>query len=105
MCYSRDEMKQRNDMLGRIGIRQLRNDVSRIVQRARAGERIVISVDGIPAAEIGPLNDRAGRPTVDDLIASGQLLPRRTAASAPPAHPVQSPGRSSSAVLSEHRDR
>ncbi|MDQ3554229.1 MAG: type II toxin-antitoxin system prevent-host-death family antitoxin [Chloroflexota bacterium] len=38
----------------RVGIRQLRNYASRVVRRAQAGQRIVITVDGVPAAQIGP---------------------------------------------------
>src|SRR4051812_41254780 len=38
----------------RIAIRELRNDVASVVRRAGAGERIVITVDGRPGAQLGP---------------------------------------------------
>jgi prevent-host-death family protein len=90
----------------RVGVRELRNYASQVIRRAKAGERLIITVDGIPAAQIGPIEDRGRGQTIDDLIAAGRLLPRRT--SAPPLHPhpVRSRGASTSTqVLDEHRDR
>lgn len=52
MCYSRP--------MDRIALRELRNNASQVVRRARAGERLIIAVDGIPAAEIGPVPARIG---------------------------------------------
>ena len=42
MCYTAG--------MERIAIRELRNQVSRVVRRAHAGERLIITVDGVPAA-------------------------------------------------------
>lgn len=56
----------------RIGIRALRADLATLVRRAGDGERIVVTVDGEPVAELGPLG-RSADPTIDDLVASGQL--------------------------------
>src|SRR5213592_4960645 len=39
----------------RVGIRELRNDVAAVVRRAAAGERITVTVDGRPVAQLGPL--------------------------------------------------
>jgi len=36
--------------------RELRNNVSEVLRRAEAGERITITVDGRPVAELGPLS-------------------------------------------------
>lgn len=69
----------------RVGIRELRNDVAAVVRRAAAGERIVVTVDGRPVAQLGPL-EPAGVPTLDDLIASGHVVAARHAApDTPPA--------------------
>ncbi|MBA2253665.1 MAG: type II toxin-antitoxin system prevent-host-death family antitoxin [Chloroflexi bacterium] len=90
----------------RIGIRELRNNASRVVRRAQAGHRIVITVDGVPAARIGPLDDGHPDRTLDDLIAAGLVIPPRT--TVPPArpHPVPAPsGESSIEVLRRDRDR
>jgi prevent-host-death family protein len=54
----------------RVGIRELRNNVAAVVRRAAAGERIVVTVDGRPAAQLGPL-DAPASPTLDDLVAAG----------------------------------
>lgn len=62
----------------RIGIRNLRNDVAAVVRRASAGERIVVTVDGEPVAQLGPL-EPTGNPTLDDLAAAGMVrLANRT---------------------------
>ena len=69
----------------RIGIRELRNDVAAVVRRAAAGERVVVTVDGHPVAQLGPI-EPVGAPTLDDLIASGHVrAPRRGAPEAPDA--------------------
>ena len=62
----------------RLGIRELRNGTASAVQRAGGGERIVITVDGRPVAQLGPIEPGAGAVTLDDLAARGLVtLPRR----------------------------
>lgn len=73
----------------RVGIRDLRNDVAAIVRRAAAGERIVVTVDGRPTAQIGPLAP-TGRPTLDDLVAAGTVHPPRRV-DTPDPQPVDPP--------------
>jgi prevent-host-death family protein len=70
----------------RVGIRELRNNVAAVVRRAGAGERIVVTVDGMPAAQLGPL-DAPAAPTLDDLVAAGLADPpgRRDRPAPPPA--------------------
>jgi prevent-host-death family protein len=65
-----------NPGLDRVGIRGLRNEVSALVQRAAGGERIVITVDGRPTAQLGPLA-ADGDLTLDDLVAAGLIDPPR----------------------------
>ncbi len=61
-----------------IGIRDLRTNLAALVERARAGERVVVTVNGRPAAQLGPLDPGAGPTTLDDLAARGMVvLPRR----------------------------
>jgi antitoxin (DNA-binding transcriptional repressor) of toxin-antitoxin stability system len=60
-----------------MGIRELRASVAGAVRRAGAGERIVITVDGQPRAQLGPLEPLAGEPTIDDLAARGLLVRAR----------------------------
>jgi prevent-host-death family protein len=53
-----------------IGVRELRNNVAAVLRRAAGGERMVITVDGVPAAQLGPI-EPTGTPTLDDLVATG----------------------------------
>lgn len=62
-----------------IGVRELRNNVAAVLRRAAAGERMVVTVDGVPAAQLGPI-EPTGAPTLDDLVATGLV------------HPPQRPG-------------
>ena len=58
----------------RVGVRELRNNVAAVVRRAAAGERVVVTVDGVPVAQLGPL-EGATALTVDDLVAAGLARP------------------------------
>lgn len=68
----------------RVGIRELRNATAAAVRRAGAGERIVITVDGRPVAQLGPLEPLGGDPTLDDLAARGLLIRARRDDRPPP---------------------
>jgi prevent-host-death family protein len=74
------------DAVERVGIRELRNNVAAVVRRAGAGERVVVTVDGVPTAQLGPL-DPATAATLDDLVAAGLARPpgRRDRPGPPPA--------------------
>lgn len=53
--------------------RELRNNVGEVLRRAEAGERIVVTVNDRPVAELGPV--RGGRPgaTLQTLRALGTV--------------------------------
>jgi prevent-host-death family protein len=51
-------MKATESQTSDITLRDLRNDTSRVLRRAEAGERIRVLVNRRPVAEIGPLEDR-----------------------------------------------
>jgi prevent-host-death family protein len=74
----------------RIAIRELRNDVAAVVRRAGAGERIVITVDGRPVAQLGPL-EPVGAPTLEDLVATGHVVAARRPAPADPPDAEDAP--------------
>jgi prevent-host-death family protein len=71
-------------VLQRVGIRELRNQSAAVVRRAGAGERIVITVDGRPVAQLGPLEAAEDDLTIDDLAVRGLIEPARRDDRPPP---------------------
>lgn len=59
-----------------IGARELRANLAAALRQATAGERIVVTVDGRPVAQLGPL-EPSGVPSLAELAASGLLEPPR----------------------------
>jgi prevent-host-death family protein len=51
--------------------RELRNHVGEVLRRAEAGERIVVTVDGRPVAELGPVSGSRTVATLQTLRALG----------------------------------
>jgi antitoxin (DNA-binding transcriptional repressor) of toxin-antitoxin stability system len=71
-----------------------------------SGERIVITIDGVPAAQLGPLNDGTAVASIDDLVAAGLLRAPQATTRPPPAAPIPAPpGPTSTEILREDRDR
>lgn len=67
-----------------IGARELRANLAAALRQASAGERVVVTVDGRPVAQLGPL-EPTGAPSLAELAASGLLEPpRRSDRPAPP---------------------
>jgi prevent-host-death family protein len=65
------------------GVRELRANLATAVRQAGAGQRVVITVDGHPVAQLGPL-EPAGAPSLAELAASGLLDPPHREHPAPP---------------------
>lgn len=63
--------------LSRLGIRELRTQLTSLVRRAGAGERVVVTIGGRPVAQLGPVEPSDARVTLDDLIARGLVEPAR----------------------------
>ena len=61
-----------------IGTRELRANLAAALRQVGAGERLVITVDGRPVAQLGPLEPE-GSPTLADLAACGLVDPPRRA--------------------------
>jgi antitoxin (DNA-binding transcriptional repressor) of toxin-antitoxin stability system len=69
------------------------------------GERIVITIDGVPAAQLGPLNDGTVTASVEDLVSAGLLRAPQATSTPRPAAPISAPpGPTSTEILREHRD-
>lgn len=73
----REAAHDQQDGLAQIGIRALRNSVSELVRRAARGERIVITVDGKPMAQLGPVGPDGLGLTLADLAGAGLIDPPR----------------------------
>ena len=58
------------------------------VRRAGAGQRLVVTVDGRPVAQLGPLDPVAGQVTLADLVSRGLVVPPRRGDGLPHAEPV-----------------
>jgi prevent-host-death family protein len=59
----------------RIGIRELREDLSKIVRRVERGEVVEVTDRGRPIARIVPAGPAGG--ALADLIAQGKVIPAR----------------------------
>ena len=71
-----------------IGVRELRASVAAAVRQAGAGQRLVVTVDGRPVAQLGPLDPVEGQVTLDDLVARGLVVPPRRRDGLPHTDPV-----------------
>ena len=90
--------------MNRIGIRDLRQDLSGQVKRAAAGETIVVTVDGEPKARLVPLELASGPRTIDEMIAAGRVISGRRRGQPRPKSPPRIKGkRPSQEVLDEIR--
>lgn len=61
-----------------IGVRDLRANLAAALRQAGAGERVVVTIDGRPIAQLGPL-EATGQPSLEELAAAGLLEPPRRA--------------------------
>ena len=57
----------------RVGIRELRQNLSVYIERVKAGETLEVTEHGRPVAALGPLPEPAS--TVDRLVAQGRAWP------------------------------
>ena len=84
-----------------VGIRNLRADLSRYVERVKQGEEIVVTEHGKPVARLVPMN---GERKIDRLIREGVVRPARR-----PKGPLPEPirlqgGATVSDILIDQRD-
>ena len=84
----------------RVGIRELKNQLSRYVSLARSGHEVVVTNHGRAVAKLVPLQARAG--ILDDLVARGEATaPRRARRQVP--RPIASRGSVSDLVAHQRR--
>ena len=64
--------------MAHIGMRELRSTLSTFLRRAQQGERVVVTIDGRPVAQLGPLAGDMNGVSWEDLVARGAVIaPRR----------------------------
>jgi prevent-host-death family protein len=86
----------------RVGIRELRQNLSVYLDRVKAGETLVVTEHGRPVAQLGP-QPASPVSVLDRLIAEGRATPARTDHRTLPPPPVI-PGRPLSEILKDMRD-
>lgn len=59
----------------RVGVRELRQNLSRYLRRVEAGERFEVTEHNLPVAVLGPLPGRGS--TLERLVAAGRIVPPR----------------------------
>jgi antitoxin (DNA-binding transcriptional repressor) of toxin-antitoxin stability system len=65
------------DHMESIGIRELRANLTTAARRAGAGERVVVTIDGRPVAQLGPLEPVDRTLSIHDLASRGLITPAR----------------------------
>ncbi|MEI7744366.1 MAG: type II toxin-antitoxin system prevent-host-death family antitoxin [Chloroflexota bacterium] len=86
----------------RVGVRELRQNLSIYLDRVKAGETLEVTEHGTPVGILAPLPVRPVS-IVDRLIAEGRITPA-TADHRTLPPPPQIPGRPLSEILREMRD-
>ena len=83
-------MSETDGQLARVGVRELRQNLSVYLDRVKAGETLVVTEHGEPVARLEPA-PRRPLSIVDELIAAGEIAPatldHRTATMPPPPPP------------------
>ncbi|MGY9072600.1 MAG: type II toxin-antitoxin system Phd/YefM family antitoxin [Acidimicrobiales bacterium] len=99
-------MESLDPQLPHIGTRDLRANLAGYLRGAEAGERVVVTIDGRPVAELGPVGGSGRAVSIDDLIGSGLIQPPRRPdrPSGPPPSPLPA-GMTSDRLLIELRGR
>jgi prevent-host-death family protein len=91
--------------MNRIGIRELRQDLSNQVKSVANGESVIVTVDGQPKARLVPFIPERTEMTMEELIATGRVIPARRRGEKPPPPPPRIKGlRPSKEVLDELRE-
>jgi prevent-host-death family protein len=98
MCY----MSETGDRHARVGVRELRQNLSVYLDRVKAGETLEVTEHGQPVARLTP-NPPIRLSIVDRMIAEGRITPAKgDRRNLPP--PPKIPGRPLSEILQEMRD-
>ncbi len=70
---------QPSDTTPHVGVRELRANLAAHLRAAESGHRVIVTVDGVPAAELGPVGGTGAPDSLEALVATGLLeAPGRT---------------------------
>ena len=95
-------MSEIGDRPARVGVRELRQNLSVYLDRVKAGETLEVTEHGQPVARLTP-NSPARLSVLDRMIADGRATPATTDHRTTPP-PPRIPGRPLSEILREMRD-
>ena len=91
-----------SDDMTRIGVRELNQRTSQVLERVRRGETLTITDHGEPVARLVPIGHTAS--VLDELIGAGKASPPRFKGPLPPAVAFGDPAIDSTDVVRELRD-
>jgi prevent-host-death family protein len=84
-----------------VGIRELKNGLSRYIERVRAGEEVIVTDRGRPVARLSAVDASSDR--LADLIAAGVVRPPTRKARRLPRRRIESKGSVSDLVAEQRR--
>jgi prevent-host-death family protein len=87
---------------GRVGVRQLRQNLSVYLRRVVGGETLEVTDRGRPVALLTPLPEHAD--PISRLVAEGRIIRRTTRDLADLAQPLEFPDADISSALDEQRE-
>ena len=84
-----------------VGIRELKNELSRYIDRVRAGEEVIVTDRGRPVARLSSIDHSTDR--LADLIAAGLVRPPASATRHRPGLRIKANGTVSDLVAEQRR--
>jgi prevent-host-death family protein len=88
----------------RVGIRELRQNLSIYIDRVKEGESLEVTEHGHPVAELTPIRPRS-KSLYEQMVADGRITPAsRPLASLPDPIPLKAGAEPPSSILSRMRD-
>jgi prevent-host-death family protein len=84
-----------------VGIRELKNGLSRYIEKVRAGEEVIVTDRGRPVARLSPLDQATGR--LAELVAEGIVRPPTSRKRHQPGPRIKAKGSVSDLVAEQRR--
>lgn len=84
-----------------VGVRDLKNNLSRYLERVQGGEEVIVTDRGRPVARLSALDASADR--FAELVALGVVRPPKRSTRRPPANRIRPKGSVSDLVAEQRR--